>query len=445
MEGPTPVSALIHAATMVAAGVYLVGRVYPLFTPEALLVIAYTGGITLFVAATIAVVMTDIKKVLAYSTVSQLGYMMLAMGVGGWVAGQFHLLTHAFFKALLFLGSGAVIYGCHHQQDMLKMGGLFKKMPITAITMAFGVLAIAGIPFFTGWYSKDSILAQALGFSMVHREHLLLFLLPLVTAGVTAFYMARMWFMTFMGPPRDHHVHDHAAEAPWTLTLPLVVLAACSLAVAWGWPIYDAKASWLGHNIHHAQPAAVLADFGHVLAEGETWEFAKLEDQNARAIGDAWHHTAGNLALGLVAIGIVFAALLYLSRVLDPAEAKEQFPGLYDFLTHKWYFDELYSAILVRPALVVAQGFRWFDLVVIDGIIHAVARATVALTRWNGRFDFRVIDGLANLIGNTFYGIGAGLRNVQTGYLRSYVLFLVLAAVGIFVVLSYFVAMAAAG
>src|SRR5262249_52898321 len=152
MEGPTPVSALIHAATMVAAGVYLVGRVFPLFAPEALLVIAYTGGITLFVAATVAVVMTDIKKVLAYSTVSQLGYMMLALGVGGWVAGQFHLLTHAFFKALLFLGSGAVIYGCHHQQDMLKMGGLFKKMPITAITMLFGVLAIAGIPFFTGWY-----------------------------------------------------------------------------------------------------------------------------------------------------------------------------------------------------------------------------------------------------------------------------------------------------
>jgi NADH-quinone oxidoreductase subunit L len=146
MEGPTPVSALIHAATMVAAGVYLVGRCYPLFTSEALLVIAYTGGITLFVAATIAVVMTDIKKVLAYSTVSQLGYMMLALGVGGWVAGLFHLVTHAFFKALLFLGSGSVIYGCHHEQEMTKMGGLFPKMKITALTMLAGVLAIAGIP-----------------------------------------------------------------------------------------------------------------------------------------------------------------------------------------------------------------------------------------------------------------------------------------------------------
>jgi NADH-quinone oxidoreductase subunit L len=257
--------------------------------------------------------------------------------------------------------------------------------------------------------------------------------------------MARMWLMTFMGPPRDHHVHDHAVEAPWPMTVPLVVLAACSLAVAWGWPVWDAKASYLEHNIHHAQPRAVVADFGHVLAEGETWEYAKAEDRNERFWGDKYHHTAGNLALGLVAVCLVFAALLYLYRVLDPAEAKEQFPGLYAFLTHKWYFDELYSAILVRPALVVAQAFKWFDLVVIDGVLHGVAYATLAVRRWNGWIDFRIIDGIANLIGDTFYGIGAGLRNVQTGYLRSYILFLVLAAVGIFVVLSYFVAMAAAG
>ena len=164
MEGPTPVSALIHAATMVAAGVYLVGRAYPIFLPEVLLVIAYTGAVTLFLAATIALVQTDIKRVLAYSTVSQLGYMMLALGVGGWVPGQFHLLTHAFFKALLFLAAGAVIFGLHHEQDLRKMGGLFKKMPITAITMLVGVLAIVGTPFFSGWYSKDQIIGQALGY-----------------------------------------------------------------------------------------------------------------------------------------------------------------------------------------------------------------------------------------------------------------------------------------
>src|SRR5262249_46126732 len=266
MEGPTPVSALIHAATMVAAGVYLVGRCYPLFTAEVLLVIAYTGGITLFVAATIALVMDDIKKVLAYSTVSQLGYMMLALGVGGWVAGLFHLVTHAFFKALLFLGSGSVIYGCHHEQNMGKMGGLYDKMKITALTMLAGVLAIAGIPLFSGWDSKDSILAQALGFAYVHPRHILLFLLPLVTAGITAVYMFRMWFLTVTGKPRDHHVHEHAHESPWPMTVPLIVLAVCSVAVAWGWPVWSAQHSWLEHSVHHAQPVSVMAEFGHVHA-----------------------------------------------------------------------------------------------------------------------------------------------------------------------------------
>jgi NADH-quinone oxidoreductase subunit L len=450
MEGPTPVSALIHAATMVAAGVYLVGRCYPLFTYEALLVIAYTGGITLFVAATIAIVMTDIKKVLAYSTVSQLGYMMLALGVGGWVAGLFHLLTHAFFKALLFLCSGSVIYGCHHEQDMLKMGGLYPKMKITALTMLTGVLAIAGIPLFTGWYSKDAILAQALGFVYVHPQHLFLFLLPLMTAGITAFYMSRLWCMTFLGKPRDKHVYEHAHESPWTITTPLVVLAVCSVCVAWGWPIWDAEASWLEQNIHHAQHHAVLADFGNIdysasEDHGEYWVVAKKAEENERLYAYYNHHLAGNLALGLVAIGIVFAGLIYWKRLLDPAEAKEQFPGIHTFLMDKWRFDWLYSVAVVRPALVVGHWLAWFDLRVIDGIIHGVAYFGVLLSKWDGLFDNNVIDGLVNLVGNVTYDVGARLRNVQTGFLRSYVLFLVIAAAGIFMVLAYFVRMAAAG
>jgi NADH-quinone oxidoreductase subunit L len=450
MEGPTPVSALIHAATMVAAGVYLVGRCYPLFTYEALLVIAYTGGITLFVAATIAVVMTDIKKVLAYSTVSQLGYMMLALGVGGWVAGLFHLMTHAFFKALLFLGSGSVIYGCHHEQDMQKMGGLLPKMKITALTMLTATFAIAGIPLFTGWYSKDAILAQAFGFIYVHPQHLLLFLLPLGTAGLTAFYMSRMWIMTFLGKPRDEHVYEHAHESPWTMTTPLIVLAVCSVCVAWGWPIYDAEASWLEHNVHHAQHHAVLADFGNIdLAEsaehGEYWIVAKREQENERLYAYRRHSLAGNLALALVAIGIVFAGLIYWKRVLDPAEAKEQFPALHAFLMDKWRFDRLYSVFLVRPALVVGHWLAAFDLRIIDGIIHGVARFAVWVSKWDGLFDNNVIDGLVNLVGNVTYDAGARLRNVQTGFLRSYVLFLVLAAAGIFMVLAYFVRMAMAG
>ncbi len=427
MEGPTPVSALIHAATMVAAGVYLVGRCFPLFTPEVLLVIAYTGAITLFVAATVAVVMTDIKKVLAYSTVSQLGYMMLALGVGGWSAGLFHLMTHAFFKALLFLGSGSVIYGCHHEQDMLKMGGLWRKMPITAFTMLAGVLAISGIPTFSGWYSKDAVLADAIGYVSVHREHTLLFLLPLVTAGITTFYMFRMWFLTFAGKPRDLHVYEHAHETPWTMTVPLIALGILSWVVAWGARFWDASQSWLEHEIHHAQPLAVAANFAQ-------------EQNNARNL----HDMVGLLALGVVAVGLVFAALVYYWRALNAGETKEQFATVHRFLSNKWYFDELYSVLLVRPTLVVAHWCKNVDLYGIDSVLHAVAHATKWVSWLEGRFDNGVIDGLANLLGNTTYKVGVSLRNMQTGYLRSYVLFLVLAVVGFVVALSY-VVMAAAG
>ncbi len=434
MEGPTPVSALIHAATMVAAGVYLVGRVYPLFTPEARYVIAYTGAITLFVAATIALVMTDIKKVLAYSTVSQLGYMMLALGIGGWVAGLFHLLTHAFFKALLFLGSGSVIYGCHHEQEMTKMGGLRSKMPITAYTMLTGVLAIAGIPLFSGWYSKDAILAQALAFGLAHQKHFLLFLLPLVTAGITAFYMFRMWFMTFAGEPRDQHVYEHAHETAWLMTVPLVLLAIGSVFVAWGLPPWQAHESFLGKHgglLHVSEPTEALTKL-HLADD----ELAKSAEDN--------HEFAGVLAIGVVGLGILFASLIYLYRVLDPEESKEQFPAVYRFLANKWYFDELYSAIVVRPALVAAEWLSAFDLRCIDGVLHTTSRFTVWLSWVSGRFDLGIIDGLVNVTARAIHAVGDRLRTVQTGYLRSYVLFLVLAAVGLFLLLSWFVTLAAA-
>jgi NADH-quinone oxidoreductase subunit L len=449
MEGPTPVSALIHAATMVAAGVYLVGRCFPLFTSEALLVIAYTGGITLFVAATIAVVMRDIKKVLAYSTVSQLGYMMLALGVGGWVAGLFHLLTHAFFKALLFLGSGSVIVGCHHEQDLYKMGGLYPRMKITALTMLMGVLAIAGTPAFSGWYSKDAIVASALGYVKVHPEHILLFLLPLATAALTTFYMFRMWFLAFTGKPRDPHVYEHAHESPRIMTGPLVVLAVFAVCVAWGWPhfaarfpFFNAQASWLEHQLHHAQPLAVQADFGSEgVAGGENWAGPyKPAEQNERLQALDNHHLAGDLAMGAMAIGLVFAFVVYYYRVLDPVEGAAQFPGVTRFLAHKWYFDELYSAVLVRPALTVSWWCRTLDLKAIDWLIDNLGRGTTRVARGEGVFDNRVIDGLVNLTASISYGIGGWFRRWQTGYLRSYVLFLVMAAVGIFVILSYFVA-----
>jgi NADH-quinone oxidoreductase subunit L len=461
MEGPTPVSALIHAATMVAAGVYLVGRCFPLFTPEARLVIAYTGGITLFVAATIAIVMTDIKKVLAYSTVSQLGYMMLALGVGGWVAGLFHLVTHAFFKALLFLGSGSVIYGCHHEQEMTKMGGLYPKMKITALTMLMGVLAIAGIPLFSGWYSKDAILAQAYGFVYVHPEHVLLFILPLLTAAITTFYMFRMWFMTFTGKPRDEHVYEHAHESPRTMTVPLIILAVCSVAVAWGWPMWDAESSFLEHHIHHAQPHQILAEAGGPLGEPDEaamWQGVPGEDRSsARFYALQNHALIGLMATGLVGVAILFAFTVYYWRKLDPDEAAEQFPAVHRFLSHKWYFDELYSVLLVRPALVVANWCRAFDSKVLDGEKAGEKQPIyIGVVNWFGRFwawmatvggliDHYIVDGLVNLTADVIYGIGSRLRNVQTGYIRSYVLFLVLGAIAIFLVLSTLIRMAMAG
>ncbi|HZZ78791.1 MAG TPA: NADH-quinone oxidoreductase subunit L, partial [Gemmataceae bacterium] len=435
MEGPTPVSALIHAATMVAAGVYLVGRCYPLFTPEVLLTISYVGGITLFVAATIAIVMTDIKKVLAYSTVSQLGYMMLALGVGAWGAGLLHLLTHAFFKALLFLGSGSVIYGCHHQQDMGKMGGLYPKMKITALTMLVGCLAIAGTPFFSGWYSKDEILAGAFGFAITQKQHFLLFLLPLVTAGITTFYMFRMWFMTFTGKPKDEHVFEHAHESPWMMTTPLVLLAVMSVGVAWGMPPWVPANSWLGQQLHkHSQPKLIEPgetpwqehEHGAEHAHPVDVDFAK---ENAAA--HANHAVVGFMALAVVLVGFAFAFVLYYRHDLDPADAKEQFPGVHRFLTHKWYFDEIYSALIVRPGLTIAHWCRNFDSNVIDGFVNVLGRFMVWVSSWSGRFDKGIVDGSINLIADVSYAIGAWLRTWQTGYLRSYVLFLALAAMGV--------------
>ncbi len=442
MEGPTPVSALIHAATMVAAGVYLVGRAFPLFTPEVLLIIAYTGAITLFVAATIAIVQTDIKKVLAYSTVSQLGFMMLALGIGGWVAGLFHLLTHAFFKALLFLGSGSVIYGCHHEQEMTKMGGLYPKMKVTALTMLVGVLAIAGTPLFSGWYSKDAIIVQALSFGSAYPQHFLLFLLPLLTAGITAFYMFRLWFLTFTGKPRDEHVYEHAHESPRVMTVPLIILAIFSVMVAWDAnPFdFDAHGSYLGQFLHHEEPASL--DWRH--GDAALSKAMLQVESNVFVTGgmSGVHELAGLLALLAAGIGVLLAFVVYYWGYLDPAQTREQFAGVYNLFWNKWCFDQLYSVVLVRPALVVSRAARWFDTRVIDGAIDSSARGTVRVSNGGGRFDLGIIDGLVNLTADVFYAVGAWLRVFQTGLIRNYVLFLALAAVGIFAVLSYVVALA---
>lgn len=406
MEGPTPVSALIHAATMVAAGVYLVGRCFPLFAPEVLLAIAYTGAITLFISATIATVQTDIKRVLAYSTCSQLGFMMLALGLGGWVAGLLHLVTHAFFKALLFLCSGSVIHGCHHEQDLRKMGGLRAKMPVTALAMLVGVLAISGAPLLSGWYSKDMILSAALGYVRVHPEHALLFALPALTAGVTAYYMFRLWFLAFTGAPRDHHLHAHAHESPRVMTLPLVVLAAFSIGVAWGWPVWEADASYLGHVLRRAEPVSAGTDFAAEAAQAHHL-----------------HLYAGAVALGLAAAGTLLAVGAFYRHHPSAGALYATAPGWHRFLLRKWYFDELYDAAIVGPALRLARTAAAIDKRPTGPEAHDEAPARAK------RFDFVTLDGALSAIGRAAMALGLALRGVQTGRVRSYVFVLALTAV----------------
>jgi NADH-quinone oxidoreductase subunit L len=406
MEGPTPVSALIHAATMVAAGVYLVGRAFPLFAPEVLLIIAYTGAITLFIAATIALVQTDIKRILAYSTVSQLGFMMLALGVGGWVAGLLHLLTHAFFKALLFLGSGSVIFGCHHEQDVRRMGGLWSRMPITAITMLVGVLAISGAPLCSGWYSKDQIIGAAMGFGLDHKQHILLLVLPLVTTALTAFYMFRLWFLTFAGKPRDHHVHEHAHESPGVMTVPLIVLALFSIGVAWGWPVWDANASYLGGVLARSEPIAVDLAFHH-----------------ERHLAHEYHLLAGGLALGLALLG-AGAAYWFFGRTQPSTDAMYATGSpAYRFLVNKWYFDEAYDAAIVNPTVALAKGTAAADKRPTDAPPPA---GEVELPP--KRFDLLTLDGIINTLGQAVDSVGRSLRSVQSGNLRGYVVALALTA-----------------
>jgi proton-translocating NADH-quinone oxidoreductase chain L len=449
MAGPTPVSALIHAATMVAAGVYLVGRFFPVFTADVLLYIAYTGGITLFIAATIAMVQTDYKKVLAYSTVSQLGFMMLGLGVGGWAAGLFHLITHAFFKALLFLGAGS-IYHSVHTYEMPVLGGLRKKMPITALTMGIGTLAISGVPLFSGFYSKDAILGNALYFVSRHPAHLLLFLLPSVGAMITAFYMFRLYFLVFEGEPRgyrvldeahshghahDEHHHDnpydHAHESEPVMTVPLMILA--FFAIFAGWPIT------LGLPFFGYEPV-----LEHMLAYGEPLRAVELGAAKWWAMGGSILIAASGIALGLLYYAPPNLPYFVRHR-LRSRETAERFAPVYNFLIHKWYFDELYWAVLVRPTLAVARAAAWFDRNVIDGIVDGSARLTAGLSRLEGFFDLRIVDGLVNLVAWVVYWTGDWSRTIQTGRLRTYLMFLALAVVVLFAWLFFWIRPTLAG
>lgn len=415
MEGPTPVSALIHAATMVAAGVYLVGRTFVLFNTEALLVIAYIGMITAFMAATIAIVQKDIKRVLAYSTISQLGYMMVGLGVGGYTAGLFHLTTHAFFKALLFLGSGSVIHALH-TQDMTEMGGLRKKMPITFATFLIATLAISGVPPLSGFWSKDAILAAALAFGLEHPGHMIIFVVMLVSAFITAFYMFRLVYMTFTGEPRDKERFAHAHESPRVMTIPLMALAVFSIGTIW-W-------GWFEHLI--VKPD--LASFA------SSTQFVGLENKEHGAAAHGAHNLALVLSIIVAGLGILVATVVYYWQKISAEAWGRRLKPIYTLLWNKYYFDELYGATIIAGTFLTSRISAIFDLKVIDGFVNGVARGTAKFSFVEGRFDLRIIDGMVNGVARIIGFFGAGLRGIQTGKVQNYILMALFAVVLLFVI-----------
>jgi NADH-quinone oxidoreductase subunit L len=442
MEGPTPVSALIHAATMVAAGVYLVGRFYPVFTPEVLLVIACVGCITLFLAATIALTATDIKRVLAYSTVSQLGFMMLALGLGGWLAGMFHLLTHAFFKSLLFLCSGSVIHSCG-TNEMPRMGGLRKKMPYTAATMLIGCLAIAGagVPTLfglSGFYSKDYIVAQDLSFWGANpRMGGLFFYAALIGAGMTAFYMFRLWYMTFAGQPRDEAVHHHAHESPRGMTVPLMILALLAIVAAWNVPMTGFGIEPL---LSQAQPAGTAEGLAH----GRLWPNVTVPAEHL-SHSPAIHARAEWAAFGTALLGFLLATAIYGLRKLDAEDVRRTFAPLHRFLVHKWWFDELYALAFVRPVLRLSGWVAILDKQGLDWLADNSARAVAAVARLDDWIDRIFVDAPVNLTARWTYAFALRLRVLQTGNIRQYVLWLAAGVVALFVLMSLYWNYAVAG
>jgi len=397
MEGPTPVSALIHAATMVAAGVYLVARMYPVFHADtrALTVVAGVGAFTAIFAATMGIVMNDIKRVLAYSTISQLGYMMMGLGVGGYAAGMFHLMTHACFKANLFLGSGSVVHGTG-TQDIRQMGGLAKKMPYTFWTFVIATAALAGVPFTAGFFSKDEILLSAYHWSGGR----IIFYAGLFGAFLTALYMTRLVVLTFLGKPRGPSVHAH--ESWKVMTVPLVVLAVLSILGGYvGFP---------GHNV-----------FGH---------YVSLE-----AIGLEGGEHAFSMAIALAGslaalLGIGLASLIWWKPVLRISSLAPALGWAQTLAANKYYMDDMYDIVVVRPLMVSTQAMFAFDRWVIDYlVVNGTGWITVQLSALWGLFDRYVVDGLVNLFGEGAKLGGRTLRYVQTGIVQQYALILIVCLV----------------
>jgi NADH-quinone oxidoreductase subunit L len=408
MAGPTPVSALIHAATMVTAGVYMIGRLSFLFAmaPVTLAVVATIGASTALVAATIALAQNDIKRVLAYSTVSQLGYMFLAMGVGAYAAGIFHLMTHAFFKACLFLGSGSVIHAMGGEQDMRKMGGLRKHLPATSTTFIVATLAIAGIPPLAGFFSKDEILWQA--FSSEHGSWCL-WLVGLVVAGLTAFYMFRQVFMVFFGECRaDHETQHHLHESPAAMTLPLWLLMIGSIVAGFLWIPHVALPfeHWLEPVMAHAEHA-----------------------ETAYGAGTEMGLMLLSVVVALSGIGLAF--LMYYRASVRPEAFSEAFGGaLYRAVLDKYWVDELYGLVFVSGGIACCRLVAWFDANVIDGLVNLSAAIVRGWAWVSGLFDLWVVDGLVNLVATVTLFVGRRVRNLQTGAISAYLYVVIIGVVG---------------
>lgn len=432
MEGPTPISALIHAATMVAAGVYLVGRMHPFFPPEALLFVAYIGAFTAFMSATIAMVMMDIKKVLAYSTISQLGYMMLGLGVGGvgggvaagFIFALFHLTTHAFFKAGLFLSSGSVIHAMHHEMSMTQYGGLARKMPVTFVTFLLFTLALCGFPYLSsGYFTKDGIIAAAIEFGMIHGRHRLLGWTALGAAALTSFYMFRLIFLTFTGKPRNEELYDHAHESPMVMVLPLVVLAVFSLGFVGSnrtFGLVEEK-SWFENVVQRPSLAEYALEPTVERAEVET----EVEGRDVEHYAHLAHRIAQVGSTGAFVIGFFLAFLVYNARVIDPAAVSKRFRPVYTFLANKWYMDDLYRYAIILPYIAFCYLIRLFDNYIIDALVNLWGWLGRVGAWMVGRFDMGVIDGAVNGSAWSTGFAGRTLRLVQTGNLRSYILIIV--------------------
>ena len=436
MEGPTPVSALMHAATMVAAGVFLSVRLFPIFTPEALLFIAYVGGFTAIFAATIAITQNDIKKVLAYSTISQLGYMILAVGTGAYIAGFFHLVTHAMFKACLFYGSGSVIHAMHHAlhnkhdhdtdpQDMRNMGGFKSKMPVTYWTMVVAALAISGVPLFSGFLSKDAIVAGTLAFGTHHPQHFLLPIFGFGAALITAFYMFRLIFMTFHNEPKLPELYDDINESPKEMTFPLVLLSTLSVFIFYTLPYFNP-----------------LSDHGWFMELVKAKDSMVPGNPSAHEIAEGIHHShmlTMILSILVAALGIFLSWSVYLKKRMSADAWAKKLTPYYNLSLNKYFFDENYDKYLYQPLLRLADRISFIDWDLYDKyFINGFGHVTKWLSFLTGRTDYdgldqTIVDGL----GRSMSKAGSTLKEVQTGRLQNYMLFALFGVVIIVIFQSF--------